>query len=97
MTLTAKQLAIIRLLVEGYDNTEIGAAVGHSKHVIKNYLCNIYDITGMSNRLELTIWYLQHESELRCNDPALARTSTGDQSELVRPHNVISNRPLHRS
>lgn len=28
-------------------------------HTTKNYLCQIYDVTGFSNRVELAMWWIK--------------------------------------
>lgn len=54
---------VIVLVTRGLKNKEVAELVGTTEHVIKNYLRDIYDITGMSSRLELALWYTQREYE----------------------------------
>ena len=56
--LTEKELEIVKLVTQGYRNSEIGAMVGTTEHVIKNRLRLIYDKLGFSNRLEVALWYI---------------------------------------
>ena len=58
--LTEKQWEVSRLVSLGMNNREIGTCIGTTKHVVKNYVSNIFDATGMNSRLELTLWYLAH-------------------------------------
>lgn len=48
---------IIRLVAQGLNNSEIAGEIGVSVNVVKNYLRLIYDRVGMSNRVELALWY----------------------------------------
>lgn len=68
---TPKQIRIMQLLTEGLTNKEIAAQVGNTEHVLKNYLRTIYDLSGMSNRTELALWYLHHY-ERGTNEPSTA-------------------------
>ena len=61
--LTKRQLKITKLVADGLKNAEIGKCVGRTEHMIKNYIVDILDVTGMNSRLELALWYLQHASD----------------------------------
>jgi DNA-binding NarL/FixJ family response regulator len=52
-----RELKIIELVAQGLENSEVAAAIGTTEHVIKNYLCSIYDKLGLWNRVELALWY----------------------------------------
>jgi DNA-binding NarL/FixJ family response regulator len=58
--LTAKELKIVALIVQGYKNKEIAAQLGTTEQVIKNYLRNVYDKIGVSDRLELALFTIHH-------------------------------------
>ena len=58
--LTAKELKIIALIVQGYTNKEIATQLGTTQQVIKNYLRNVYDKIGVSDRLELALFTIHH-------------------------------------
>ena len=58
--LTAKELRIVALIVQGYKNKEIAAQLGTTEQVIKNYLRNVYDKIGVSDRLELALFTIHH-------------------------------------
>jgi len=45
--LTAKELRIVALIVQGYKNKEIASQLGTTEQVIKNYLRNVYDKIGV--------------------------------------------------
>jgi DNA-binding NarL/FixJ family response regulator len=58
--LTPKELKIVALIVQGYKNKEIASQLGTTEQVIKNYLRNIYDKIGVSDRLELALFTIHH-------------------------------------
>jgi len=58
--LTAKELKIVALIVQGYKNKEIALQLGTTEQVIKNYLRNVYDKIGVSDRLELALFTIHH-------------------------------------
>jgi DNA-binding NarL/FixJ family response regulator len=71
--LTAKELRIVALIVQGYKNKEIATQLGTTEQVIKNYLRNVYDKIGVSDRLELALFTIHH----RILAEAAAATTTG--------------------
>jgi DNA-binding NarL/FixJ family response regulator len=58
--LTPKELKIVALIVQGYKNKEIASQLGTTEQVIKNYLRNVYDKIGVSDRLELALFTIHH-------------------------------------
>jgi DNA-binding NarL/FixJ family response regulator len=60
--LTPKELQIVALISEGCKNKEIASRLGTREQVVKNYLRNIYDKTGVSDRLELALFTIHHRS-----------------------------------
>jgi DNA-binding NarL/FixJ family response regulator len=61
--LTPKELQIVALVAEGGKNKEIAMQLSTTEQVIKNYLRNIYDKMGVSDRLELAV-FIQHHRVL---------------------------------
>jgi DNA-binding CsgD family transcriptional regulator len=55
-----------RLTTQGLKNREIASELGIGAHVVRNYLSAIYDKIGVSNRVELALWYeaRRHEGRL---------------------------------
>ncbi|MEO6828532.1 MAG: response regulator transcription factor [Acidobacteriaceae bacterium] len=74
--LTAKEIKIVALIVQGYKNKEIASHLGTTEQVIKNYLRNVYDKTGVSDRLELALFTIHHRTL------AEAAAQAGGQMEL---------------
>jgi DNA-binding NarL/FixJ family response regulator len=58
--LTPKELRIVALIVQGFKNKEIANQLGTTEQVIKNYLRNVYDKIGVSDRLELALFTIHH-------------------------------------
>lgn len=58
--LTPKEMQIVALIVQGCKNKDIANQLGTKEQVIKNYLRNIYDKTGVSDRLELALFTIHH-------------------------------------
>lgn len=58
--LTPKELQIVALIVQGCKNKDIAQQLNTKEQVIKNYLRNIYDKTGVSDRLELALFTIHH-------------------------------------
>jgi DNA-binding NarL/FixJ family response regulator len=58
--LTPKELKIVALIVQGFKNKEIASLLGTTEQVVKNYLRNVYDKIGVSDRLELALFTIHH-------------------------------------
>ena len=58
--LSPKEVSITRLAAAGYKNKEIAPRVATTELVIKNYLRNVYDKIGVSDRLELALFTIHH-------------------------------------
>jgi DNA-binding NarL/FixJ family response regulator len=68
-----RNLRIVALIVQGYKNKEIATQLGTTEQVIKNYLRNVYDKIGVSDRLELALFTIHH----RILNEAAAATTAG--------------------
>lgn len=78
--LTPKEIQIVALIVQGCKNKEIALQLGTTEQVIKNYLRNVYDKTGVSDRLELALFTIHHRIL------AEAAAQAGDKLELRAIH-----------
>ena len=74
--LTPKEIQIIALVAEGWKNRQIAERLTTKEQVVKNYLRSIYDKTGVSDRLELTVYTVHHS--------ALAEATAHARAGLVR-------------
>ena len=61
-----RQQAVIELVAAGFTNRDVAKKLGIDAHVVRNYLGMIYDKIGVSNRVELALWYEArvHEGKL---------------------------------
>ena len=57
--LTARQISILRLLVRGLTNVEIGNALHLSKYTVSQHVKEMLRRTGAVNRTELAAWALK--------------------------------------
>ena len=64
--LSLRQQRVAELVARGLKNREIASKLGIGPHVVRNYLSAIYDKVGVSNRVELALWYeaRKHENRL---------------------------------
>lgn len=58
--LTPRELEMIRLVTQGCSNKEIATRLNISEETVKRHLSNVFDKVGMSNRVELTLFALEH-------------------------------------
>jgi len=58
--LTPGEVEVACLVWEGMTNREIGASIGTTEQVIKNYLRVIFDKLGVWSRLELALYIANH-------------------------------------
>lgn len=65
-TLSPRQRRIVELVASGLKNREIAKQLGIAEQVVRNYLGIIYDKIGVSNRVELALWY-----EARAHEAAM--------------------------
>ncbi|MGA3322945.1 MAG: response regulator transcription factor [Terriglobia bacterium] len=59
--LTARELQVVALIVAGYTNKDLARKLGISEHTSKHHLTNIFDKLGVSNRLELVLFAINHQ------------------------------------
>lgn len=58
--LSGRQLQVMSEVARGEKNAVIASRIGTSEQVVKNMLRKIYDLTGVSDRLELALFVLHH-------------------------------------
>jgi DNA-binding NarL/FixJ family response regulator len=59
--LTRRELEIIAAVVDGASNKEVAERFRLSPQTVKNHLSNIFDKLGVSNRLELALYAVNHQ------------------------------------
>lgn len=58
--LTPRELEMLALVVRGYTNKDIAQECALREDTVKHHLTNIFDKTGVSNRLELALFAIHH-------------------------------------
>ena len=58
--LTARELQVVGLIAQGCTNKDISSECGISEETVKRHLKNIFDKVGVSSRLELALFALNH-------------------------------------
>jgi len=58
--LSSREMQVIGLIVAGYTNKDLARELGISENTAKHHLTNIFDKLGVSNRLELVLYAVDH-------------------------------------
>jgi len=58
--LTQRELVVLHAIVSGRANKEIAKQFSISEQTVKHHVTNIFNKTGASNRLELTLFAIEH-------------------------------------
>lgn len=58
--LTPREMEVITLVVAGYSNPEMAQRFAISEQTVKHHMSNIFDKLGVSNRLELALFTVNH-------------------------------------
>jgi two-component system nitrate/nitrite response regulator NarL len=58
--LTPRELEIVSTIVAGYTNKDIAQKFSISEQTVKHHLTNVFDKLGVSNRLELALFAVNH-------------------------------------
>ena len=58
--LSDRELEIVQLVAQGFQNKGIGEKLFISDNTVKNHLHNIFDKLGVSDRLELALYAIHH-------------------------------------
>ena len=58
--LTPRELEVVSAIVLGYTNKDIARKFTISEDTVKHHLTNIFDKVGVSNRLELALFSIEH-------------------------------------
>jgi DNA-binding NarL/FixJ family response regulator len=58
--LTAREKEVLALIVGGYTNKDVARKLKISENTAKHHLTNIFDKLGVSNRLELVLFAVNH-------------------------------------
>ena len=58
--LTGRELEVVGAIVSGLTNRDIAESFSISEQTVKHHLRNIFDKVGVSNRLELALFAINH-------------------------------------
>ncbi len=59
--LTPREIEVITTIVAGYSNLDIAEKFSVSEHTVKHHISHIFDKLGVSNRLELALFAVNHQ------------------------------------
>jgi two-component system, NarL family, nitrate/nitrite response regulator NarL len=59
--ITRREMEVISAIVSGYTNKDIAQKFSLSEQTVKHHLTNIFDKVGVSNRLELALFAVNHQ------------------------------------
>lgn len=59
-TLTTRELDVLRLLAQGYDNVEIASMLHVAPSTVKLHLAHIYDKLNLHSQAQLVAWAWRH-------------------------------------
>lgn len=82
--LSPKELSIIGCITRGMRNKEIAYQIGTTEQVVKNYLRKIYDKLGVSDRLELALYCMHHETLKKVNPMTEPPVPSGAPAKRVK-------------
>jgi DNA-binding NarL/FixJ family response regulator len=63
--LTRREEEVARFVAEGLTNREIAEKLHLSEHTVKNYIFNIFEKTGVSNRVGLVLYAMSQRDGLK--------------------------------
>src|SRR2546426_8655905 len=58
--LTTREEQVVALVADGLSNREVANELGLSEHTVKKYLFHIFDKLGISSRVELVLYAVNH-------------------------------------
>ena len=58
--LTSREEQVVALVADGLSNRNVAAELGLSEHTVKKYLFRIFEKLGISSRVELVLYALNH-------------------------------------
>jgi len=82
--LTPREEQVVALVAEGLNNRETARELNLSEHTIKKYLFRIFDKLGISSRVELVLYAVNHGSPLPAEWLAGANSQPDSREQLKR-------------
>lgn len=63
--LTAREEQVVALVADGLSNRDVALELRLSEHTVKKYLFRIFDKLGVSSRVELVLYAMNHGGRLQ--------------------------------
>jgi len=89
LALSTREKEVVRCLVEGLTNREIARILAISHHTVKNYVFNIFDKLGVSNRVELVFHVLTAPATPDCKQPRQNPNAAFPGTTTLQPNYVF--------
>lgn len=83
--LTPREEQVVALVAEGLSNRAVARELNLSEHTIKKYLFRIFDKLGVSSRVELVLYAVNHGDPLRAAWIAGATPSAAESPTWASP------------
>lgn len=61
--LTSREEQVVALVADGLSNRHVATELGLSEHTVKKYLFRIFEKLGISNRVELVLYAMNHGAQ----------------------------------
>ena len=61
MTLTHREIEVLRLIAEGATNTEVSEKLFISPHTVKSHVIHIFNKLGVNDRTQAAVWATRHK------------------------------------
>ena len=74
--LTPREEQVVALVADGFSNRQTAAELNLSEHTVKKYLFRIFDKLGVSSRVELVLYAVNHGAPLKAEWLAGRGTTT---------------------
>jgi two-component system, NarL family, nitrate/nitrite response regulator NarL len=86
--LTQRELEIVTLVVAGYSNPDIAQRFSISLQTVKHHISNIFDKTGVSNRLELALFAVHRRltEDVPCDMPTSGEKDPKGKAATPAPY-----------
>src|SRR5580700_7192051 len=82
--LTPREEQVVALVAEGMSNRDIARELNLSEHTIKKYMFRIFDKLGISSRVELVLYAVNHGDPRQAEWFAGIEPSAADSLDDVR-------------
>ena len=82
--LTRRELEVIAAVVDGQVNKDIAQTFHISEYTVKHHLTRIFDKLGVSNRVELAMFAINHDLIKQMDDNRVVEEHSASSPETKR-------------